>query len=100
MAINGQINSITNQTAFFGPILLGSGNPTSGFAPLKGESFVITMTGFSSSMPLVHPTVPASINPANSTFSPPEFPAAFKVNDVSLNLARVGQPFYRTQLFK
>ena len=37
MAINGQINSITNQTAFFGPILFGSGNPTSGFAALKGD---------------------------------------------------------------
>jgi hypothetical protein len=100
MPINGQINLITNQTQFFAPILLGSGNPTSGFAPLTGQSFQVTMLGVPSSTPLVHSTVAANINPANGTFVLPEFSAASDISAVALNLVHVGQPFYRSQVFK
>jgi hypothetical protein len=99
MSINGQVNIITNQTEFFGPILLGSGKPAGGFAPLKGQSFNVLMTGFPQLLPLFHSTVETSTNPANGTFSLPEFPPGFNIGDVSLNLAHLGQPFYRSEVF-
>src|SRR5215469_13607528 len=99
MAISGQVNLITSETEFFAPILLGSGKPTSGFAPLTGQSFQISMLGVSSSTPHVHPVVPANINPADGTFLLPEFPASSDISAVALNLVHIGQPFYRSQVF-
>jgi len=98
--INGQIHLITNPTAFFAPILLGSGGPTTGFANLTGGSFVITMTGFAVANPTVQTTVSAAVNATNGTFSLHEYPTTTHIDDVSLNLAHLGQPFYRSAVFK
>jgi hypothetical protein len=99
MSINGQVNQITNQLEFFGPILGGSSaNPTSGFAPLTGQPFQITMLGISGSTPHDHRILTVNINPENGTFVLPEFAATSDIIEVAFNLTHIGQPFYRSRM--
>jgi hypothetical protein len=104
MAITGQINLVKDQTAFFAPIVLGGGKPTTGFVPFTNDSFTVEMIGFFSPggpIPIEIPMiVTAKANTAKGTFTLPEFPSALNVTDVWIILTHAGQPFYRSQQFK
>jgi hypothetical protein len=99
MAITGRVNRITDQTAFFTPIVGGTGKPTSGFAPLTKESFTVTMIGWLPAPPLYFPFF-ANVDTVNGSFALAEFPGSLDVDDVSISLSHGSRPFYRSRKFK
>lgn len=100
MAISGKVNVITNPSVFFGQVLTG-GSAASGFTPLTGQSFGVSMLGIPG-IPPPRFDLPAAamINTSDGSFSLPEFPPSANIAEVTLNLNHMNQPFYRSAPFK
>lgn len=108
MPINGQVYLIINPVAFFEPIVLSGGAPSTGFAIVEGYSFTATMTLFftlGGVTPFSFSFVSASVTSASDgSFTlpdPPNLPAQFGVLDIqmAITLSQTGVQFYRSQLF-
>ena len=104
MSITGRVNLVNNPTAFFAPIILGTGAPTSGFVPAKSSGVVVAMNWWMQPIPSV-PAMPlalgATVSAVDGNFTLPDIPAPFLplVNEVSINVAVHGRPFYRSDRF-
>jgi hypothetical protein len=98
MSITGRVNLINDPTAFFLPIVLGTGKPTSGFAPSRGTGFVVRLTGLL--LGIFPISLTADVNTTNGDFTLPDFPTGLPgLNDVWINLTAHGRPFYRSERF-
>lgn len=104
MSITGHVNLINNPTEFFLPIILGTGQPSSGFAPSKSTGVTVMLLAYLELLPNL-PAIPipfvADVSAVNGSFTLPELPATFlsQISQVSLNLMVHGRPFYRSERF-
>lgn len=103
MNVKGQVNLINNTTLFFAPIVLGTGKPTAGYAPSKGNVFQVTMVGLAELLPAPFPALPVPITTATSSndgsFTLPDFPSQLKVQQAAVFLSIGGHQHYRSEFF-
>jgi hypothetical protein len=102
MSITGRVNLINNPTEFFLPIILGSGPPTSGFAPSKSSGVVVILTAYLDLIPSLPPLPLPFVTTASTTngdFTLPDIPSALPGTQVSLLVTVHGRPFYRSERF-
>jgi len=98
MSITGHVNLITDPTAFFLPIILGTGKPPSGFVPSRDAAIVAEMTGlFLGIFPI---SVSANVSAVNGSFTLPDLPPVFaSMDEIWINLRLHDRPFYRSEVF-
>lgn len=104
MSITGVVNLVNDPTAFFLPIVLGTGKPTSGFAPSKSSGVVVMMIADLQPVPILPPIpIPfvANVSAVNGSFTLPDIPAPLLpfIKQVSINLTVHGRPLYRIERF-
>jgi hypothetical protein len=105
MSIMGVVHQVNDPTAFFLPIILGTGNPTSGYVPLKSSGVVVTMLVYFQPPLIPAPGIPfplwANASATNGSFTLPDIPTEIlpKVTHASITVAVHGRPYYRTELF-
>lgn len=104
MPTKGTINTITNPTEFFAPIVLGGSTHGGGFVPTKSSGVSVILMAWMQVIPVL-PALPLPIattaNATNGTFSLPDIPASLDpfVQNVSFLVSVHGKPFYRSGLF-
>ena len=105
MSLNGQINVVENADEFFAPIVLGAGQPTSGYgAAENNQGLVVIFHGsapmfefFGGFWPFV---VAAPVSTTNGTFSlPTELFEPLGLNQAYVTLNMNGYQFYRSDVF-
>ncbi|HXQ14528.1 MAG TPA: hypothetical protein VN814_07910 [Caulobacteraceae bacterium] len=106
MPLNGQVNVVVDATEFFTPIVIGSGQPTSGFSPAENNPGLAV--NFFGSAPIfeilgigIFPLVlSAPVSLADGTFSlPTEVFAPFGLNQAWVTVTMSGFQFYRSTVF-
>ena len=103
MSITGQINLVTNPTAFFGQVLTGAKKPATGFEPAKSGGFSVILLGNLPGPVPAPVSAPATVNAATGGFAFPTLPTpaqGFGPGDmVSLHVTSHNTPFYRSAPF-
>jgi hypothetical protein len=105
MSITGVVHQVNDPTAFFLPIILGTGKPTSGYVPLKSSGVVVTMLAYFQPPLFPAPGIPfplsANVSASNGSFTLPDIPAAILdlTKQVSITVSVHSRPYYRTELF-
>jgi hypothetical protein len=104
MSITGRVNLINNPTEFFLPIILGTGQPTSGFVPSKSSGVVVMLMAYLEVIPSFPPIPIPFVTNASTTdgnFTLPDIPASISphISQVSLLVTVHGRPFYRSERF-
>jgi hypothetical protein len=104
MSTRGAIHTITDPTAFFAPIILGSGGHGGGFVPTKSSGVSVILMAWMQIIPSL-PALPlpfaGSASASDGSFSLPDIPASLDpfVRNVSFLVSIHGKPFYRSGLF-
>jgi hypothetical protein len=88
MSTKGAIHTITDPTAFFAPIILGSGGHGGGFVPTKSSGVSVILMAWMQIIPAL-PAMPlpfaATASASDGSFSLPDIPASLNsfVHNVS-----------------